>query len=63
MKTLSTITRCTHPVSEPLLVVVGTWRLDSLDREVGGQTPADDVGDGLGETEEVEEDQQDGTGI
>lgn len=50
----------THPVGQPLLVVVGAGRLDGLDREVGGKGPTDEVGDGLGEAEDVEEDQGDG---
>lgn len=49
-----------YPVREPLLVVIGAGRLDGLDGEVGGEGPADEVGDGLGETEHVEEDQDDG---
>jgi hypothetical protein len=52
-----------YPVSEPLTVVVGSWALDSLDREVCWETPTDDVGDWLGKTEEVEEDQKDGSGV
>ena len=35
------------PVGEPLLVIVGTWALDSLDREVGWESPSDEVGNGL----------------
>lgn len=49
-----------YPVREPLLVVIGAGRLDGLDGEVGGEDPADEVGDGLGEAEHVEEDQDDG---
>jgi len=48
------------PVSEPLLVVVLTRRLDSLDREVSGESPTDQVGYGGGEAKHVEEDQDDG---
>jgi len=50
----------TNPVSQPLLVVVGSWRLDGLDGEVSRERPSDEVGHGLSEAEEVEEDQSDG---
>lgn len=49
----------THPVSQPLLVIVGRGALDSLDRQVSGQSPADEVGDGRGEAKHVEKDQYD----
>lgn len=52
---------CTHPVSQPLLVVVGAGGLDSLDGEVGGEGPADEVGDGGSEAEQIQEDEGDGT--
>lgn len=53
----------TYPVSEPLLVVVRAGRLDSLDGEVSGKSPADQVGHGRGEAEHVEEDEDDGTAL
>lgn len=59
MSTTGTV-RFTHPVGQPLLVVVGRRGLDGLDREVGRETPADDVGDERSETEGVEEDKEDG---
>ena len=51
--------RKSHPVSQPLLVIVGRGALDSLDRQVSGQSPADEVGDGRGEAKHVEKDQYD----
>lgn len=45
------------PVSQPLLVIVGRGRLDSTDREIGGKSPSNQVGNGRSETEQVEEDQ------
>ena len=33
-----------------------------MDREVGWETPTDQVGDWLGETKHVEKDQKDGSG-
>jgi len=47
------------PVCEPLLVIVGARALNSLDGEVRGQSPSDDVGNRLSEAEHVEEDQDD----
>lgn len=37
------------PVSQPLDVVIMARGLESLDRQVGGDTPADEVGHGGGE--------------
>lgn len=43
------------PVCEPLDVVLCLWGLDGLEGEVGGEAPADEVGDGCGEgVDEVE---------
>ena len=50
-----------YPVCEPLLVVVLSGRLDSLDGEVSGESPTDKIGDRGGEAEHVEEDQNDGS--
>ena len=49
----------THPVSEPLLVVVASWALDCLNREVSREGPSDQVGNGLSEAKHVEEDEDD----
>jgi len=32
-----------YPVGEPLDVIVGRWRFDGLEGEVGGQTPTHEV--------------------
>ncbi len=47
------------PVGEPLLVIVGARRLDGLDGEVSRERPADQVRDGRGQAEHVEEDERD----
>jgi hypothetical protein len=47
------------PIGQPLLIVVGTGAFDCLNREISGKSPADEVGNGRGETEHVEEDQDD----
>ena len=51
----------THPVGQPLLVIVGGRGLNGLEREVGGEGVADKERDGRREAEEVEEDKEDGT--
>jgi hypothetical protein len=51
-----------YPVGEPLLVVVGSWALESVDREISGQSPTNQVGYGLSEAKHVEEDQDDRAG-
>lgn len=45
-----------NPVSEPLDIIIVTGALDSLDGEVGGEEPSDEVGDGGSES--VDEDQE-----
>lgn len=44
------------PVSEPLDVIMGIRRFDGFEREVGGKTPAHEVGYGSGEGVESVED-------
>lgn len=48
------------PVAEPLGVVTLLRGLERVAGEVGGEGPSDEVGDGLSEAEEVEEDQEGG---
>ena len=48
-----------HPVSQPLLVVVLIRRLQSLDAQVSGDGPSDQVGQGRSQAEQVEKDQKD----
>lgn len=50
----------THPVGQPLLVIVGGRGLNGLEREVGGEGVADKERDGRREAEKVEEDEEDG---
>lgn len=49
----------THPVSQPLLIVVLSRALQSLHAQVSGDGPSDQVGQGRGQAEEVEKDQKD----
>jgi len=49
----------THPVSQPLLVIILGGRLQSLDAQVSGDSPSDQVGQGRSQAEEVEEDEED----
>lgn len=49
-----------HPVGQPLLVIVALGALNGLDGEVSGEDPADNVGNGLSEAEDVEEDKDNG---
>lgn len=49
------------PVTQPLGVVTLLRRLERVASEVGGEGPADEVGDGLGEAEEVQQDEEGGT--
>ena len=48
------------PVGEPLDVVGVTGRLDGLDGEVGGEDPAEEVGDGGGKGVDGVEDDDEG---
>jgi hypothetical protein len=48
------------PVSQPLLVVGLSRALESLDTEISGKNPTNQVGQGAGQSEEVEEDQENG---
>lgn len=50
------------PVSQPLLVVGLSGALEGLDTQVSGKNPTNQVGQGAGQSEEVEEDQEDGGG-
>jgi len=47
------------PVSQPLLVIILGGRLQSLDAQVSGDSPSDQVGQGGGQSEQVEKDQKD----
>lgn len=49
----------THPVSQPLLIVVLSLTLQGLNAQVSGDGPSDQVGKGGSEAEEVEEDEED----
>lgn len=47
----------THPVGQPLLVIVGARGLDGAHRQVGGKGPANEVGHGGRKAEQVEKDE------
>lgn len=47
------------PIGQPLLVIVGLRRLNGQDGKISGESPADEVGDGLGKAKHIEEDEKD----
>lgn len=47
------------PVRQPLLVIVALRRLNGLDGKISRESPADEVGDGLGKAKHVKEDEED----
>lgn len=51
----------THPVSQPLRIVARSGSIQSLTRQVSGDSPANQVGNGGSESKEVEEDENDET--
>lgn len=51
-----------NPVCQPLYVILHTWRLDGLEGQVSRQTPANEVGDGVGEGVEQEEEAKEDNG-
>jgi hypothetical protein len=47
-----------NPVTQPLSIVTLLRRLQGVTSQISGKSPSDEVGDGLSETKEVEEDQE-----
>jgi len=47
-----------NPVAQPLSIVTLLRGLQSVTSQISRESPSDEVGDGLSETKEVEEDQE-----